>query len=128
MELTDARLNQLAFDPMMCNISEEVRGALQELVGLRAALVAALNEIADSEGESCRRCEGNGKLYADGKAHYPSENAATINCGECGGSGRIYPDLQEIARAALRDAGETLKPPSTAPQMPQEEPEGTQTA
>ena len=62
----------------------------------------ALEEIANDEGEACQRCEGNGKLWADGKAHLPSHNGALINCGECGGSGRIHRDLQDIAYTALQ--------------------------
>jgi hypothetical protein len=57
----------------------------------------ALEAIASDEGESCGRCEGNGKLWADGKAHYPSYDGPTVNCGRCGGEGRISPDLKQIA-------------------------------
>lgn len=32
----------------------------------------ALETIANEEGSSCQRCEGNGSLWADGKAHLPS--------------------------------------------------------
>lgn len=72
-----------------------------------ARLRAALEEIADAESESCRRCEGSGRLYADGKAHYPSESIPTIFCPQCGGEGRIPPQgAQEIARRALEGKGE----------------------
>lgn len=65
-------------------------------------LVEALEQIRDLETECCSRCEGNGRLYADGKAHFLSENADTILCGNCGGSGRILPDdAQDIAEQAL---------------------------
>ena len=77
----------------------------QELEAIKADLLAALEQIRDLETECCSRCEGNGRLYADGKAHYPSENADTILCGSCGGSGRILPeDAQEIAEAAIAKA------------------------
>lgn len=65
-------------------------------------LLEALEQIRDLETECCSRCEGNGRLYADGKAHLPSENADTILCGNCGGSGRILPEVaQDIAEAAI---------------------------
>lgn len=64
-------------------------------------LEKALEEIENDEGQVCQRCEGNGKLWADGKPHLPSYNGALINCGECGGSGQIHQDLKEIATAAL---------------------------
>lgn len=68
-------------------------------------LVEALERIRDLETDCCQRCEGNGQLYADGKAHFPSEDAPTIHCGNCGGSGRILPeDAQEIAAEILAEA------------------------
>jgi hypothetical protein len=62
-----------------------------------------LKDIAENEGQCCMRCEGNGKLWADGKAHLPSYDGPTVNCGNCGGSGRIYQDLQGIANEALSE-------------------------
>jgi len=71
----------------------------------RDDLMVALEQIRDLESECCPRCEGNGRLYADGKGHLLSENADTILCGNCGGSGRILPeDAQEIAEAAIKKA------------------------
>ena len=68
----------------------------------KADLLAALEQIRDLETECCSRCEGNGRLYADGKAHLLSENADTVFCGNCGGSGRILPEnAQDIAEAAI---------------------------
>lgn len=66
-------------------------------------LEAALREIADLEDSLCQRCEGNGRLYADGRAHYPSEGAETRSCPICGGAGRIYDTeaAQMIALAAI---------------------------
>lgn len=61
----------------------------------------ALDEIADSEGVCCQRCEGNGRLWADGKAHHPNENMPTRPCPPCDGEGRIYPDLKQIAIDAM---------------------------
>ena len=65
----------------------------------------ALREIADAEENLCHSCDGEGNRYADGKAHYYSEHAATIPCPECYGAGRIpeltAQDMREVATAAL---------------------------
>lgn len=37
----------------------------------------------------CPRCEGNGRLYADGGRHYPSEHAETTDCPVCDGTGKL---------------------------------------
>ena len=67
-----------------------------------AALVTALEEIRDAEDRCCPRCEGNGTVYADGKAHLLSEGAPTMLCGQCGGGGRLQPEnAQDVAAAAL---------------------------
>jgi len=86
------------------NISEIVT-KYDALKALNDRLKEALKQIRDLETECCPRCEGNGNIYADGKAHYMSENAPTIPCGNCGGSGRILPeDAQIIAEQALKEA------------------------
>jgi len=64
-------------------------------------LKEALEAIAENEGECCQRCEGNGRVWADGRAHHPNEDVAQMRCGKCGGEGRIYQDLQSIAADAL---------------------------
>lgn len=83
----------------------EIKGVCDRLdtsESINVDLVEALEEIRDLETECCSRCEGNGRLYVDGKGHLLSENAETILCGNCGGSGRILPEnAQEIAEAAL---------------------------
>ena len=45
--ISDNRLNQLANDPMMCNITPEVQGALRELIERRKAV----SESAAPKGE-----------------------------------------------------------------------------
>lgn len=75
----------------------------------------ALEEIANHEGSVCMRCEGNGKLWADGQAHLPSYGGALINCGECGGSGRLFEDIQSIAGEALDSAARLQCPPVSVP-------------
>jgi len=71
-------------------------------------LVEALEQISENEGECCRRCEGDGRLWADGKPHYPTEQVDTVPCGNCGGSGRIYPDVKDIADTAIATAEKQL--------------------
>lgn len=72
-------------------------------------LGTALENITTLEKTCCHRCEGNGRLYADGKAHLLSEGANTILCGYCGGSGYLLPeDVQEIASEAITKAEELL--------------------
>ena len=67
----------------------------------------ALENIVSLETECCPRCEGSGRLWADGKAHHQHEQVDTISCGNCGGSGRILPeDAQVIASKALKEVGE----------------------
>lgn len=48
---------------------------------------------------TCKRCEGEGRLWADGKAHYAFEKIATVDCPLCGGTGQMGPDVDAIARA-----------------------------
>ena len=79
---------------------------LTELAALEAEnakLREALREIVDSEGEEmCVRCQGNGALYADGKAHYYSEHADTIPCPSCAGTGLVSSiSAEDVAKAAL---------------------------
>ena len=63
----------------------------------------ALESIRDLETDCCSRCEGNGRVWADSKSHYPSHRGGTVSCGNCGGSGRILSeDAQELADQALQ--------------------------
>ena len=86
-----------------CRASAEARNALPALLDDLEAARGALQEIADLEPDCCRRCEGNGNVYADGKSHYMSEGAATIACPNCGGAGHLTdPDAaKDIAAAYL---------------------------
>jgi len=82
----------------LSGIVDEVESIVAaKLVPVREALEAIVND----EGERCRRCEGSGAIYADGKAHYVTEGAPTISCPYCGGSGRVIEDAREIATTAL---------------------------
>jgi hypothetical protein len=72
-------------------------------------LLAVLAEDQETpQSDSCYRCQGDGALYADGKAHYPSEHAPTVACPVCGGSGRT-----PISDLALSEAGfrRVVQPP-----------------
>lgn len=53
------------------------------------------------DDESCRRCDGSGELYADGRAHYPTEHAPTCACMACGGTGRTSPHDETEVRKRL---------------------------
>ncbi len=64
----------------------------------------ALRQIAEAESVCCPRCEGDGRLWADGKAHYPSEQRDTILCGNCGGSGYLQPEnAKDIAATTIAE-------------------------
>ena len=87
------------------NMDKHTVRLIKDLKSINDKLVEALEKIRDLETDCCPRCEGEGNIYADGKAHYMSENAPTIPCGNCGGSGRILPeDAQDIAVEALKEA------------------------
>ena len=49
MTVTDERLNQLANDPMMCNITPELQECVRELIAFRAD--------ADEPAEMCENCD-----------------------------------------------------------------------
>ena len=51
MTVSSHRLNQLANDPLMCNITPEVQECLRELIALRAAV--------DEPAEMCENCDDN---------------------------------------------------------------------
>lgn len=84
---------------------------IQALAEDNERLKAALNSIAQAESQSCQRCEGNGRMWADGKAHYPSDTRETVACTYCGGDGRLAVDLEEVQGIA-KDA--LLTPPEGA--------------
>src|SRR3990167_4429927 len=50
-----------------------------------------VEEIANTQ-QSCHRCEGKGRLWADGKIHRATYSEATVFCSDCGGSGKIRLD------------------------------------
>jgi excinuclease UvrABC ATPase subunit len=60
-----------------------------------------IKELLNQDRENCPRCEGNGRLYADGKSHYYSENVPTVLCPHCGGSGKIFIELDADSILAL---------------------------
>ena len=37
----------------------------------------------------CPKCEGNGKVWADGRKHYPFAHVPTKDCPECNGTGKV---------------------------------------
>lgn len=58
------------------------------------------------EGETCFKCEGDGQLWADGKAHTPGSKIQTVNCYGCGGCGLVF--NANAALAAHRKAVEAF--------------------
>ena len=68
---------------------------------------------------NCRHCEGNGLLWADGKAHLPSYQGATILCGDCGGLGKesltddmrewLITEVESLRREVAKHKGEILE-------------------
>ena len=83
----------------MYGLTDDIQALQKELkktLTQRDKLVAALEEIRDLETDCCSRCEGDGRLWADGH---------TISCGNCGGSGRILPEnAQDIAAEAIAES------------------------
>ncbi len=74
----------------------------EELEAKLEAMKQALVEISEQEDELCSYCTGSGGRYADGGAHYPSENAPVVPCGQCGGSGKMPPpDARDLAASAI---------------------------
>lgn len=45
----------------------------------------------------------DGRLWADGKAHYPTYKGPTNSCGACRGSGTTAANSQEISKDALSE-------------------------
>ena len=76
-------------------------GTMLEAAPQMLEALKGIADIANDAGECCHRCEGNGRLWADGQAHYPSYNGPTIACPQCGGVGR-FPEVSmgDIASAA----------------------------
>lgn len=68
----------------------------------------ALESIAEPESTSCSRCEGGGRLSADGQSHSQDEwimgKVRTRECDLCEGVGRIPDDdPKEVAEKALKE-------------------------
>jgi hypothetical protein len=58
--VTNERLQQLAYDPMMCNISPEVLDCLRDLVEAKRLLLAYRESF-------CTRCAENAETYPFGE-------------------------------------------------------------
>ncbi len=90
--------------PRLQEIADELADKYP-LVNAAPQLREALRQIAEAESVCCPRCEGDGRLWADGKAHYPSEQRDTILCGNCGGSGYLQPEnAKDIAATTIAAA------------------------
>lgn len=67
-------------------------------------------EIEYDAHDVCRRCEGEGRLWADGLAHYYDANRPTKACPECDGDGRVLSgdEGHAVATAAQKKLVEWL--------------------
>lgn len=77
------------------------------------ALIEDILSYLSDDPRACQRCEGNGKLWADGQSHYPSYDGPTVNCGACGGSGKIIEDLRDVVSDLINDFTSKHKPDET---------------
>jgi hypothetical protein len=74
------------------------------------AIREAAKKITDNCRQTCSKCEGDGRLWADGKSHYFSENRPTVECGHCGGKGEVnVAPTNEIESLCLRVAEEARR-------------------
>lgn len=68
-------------------------------------------EIEHDAHDVCSRCEGEGRLWADGKAHHPLEYLPTKACPECGGDGRVLSgnEGRDVATEAQKHLWQYIK-------------------
>ena len=73
MAVTDERLNQLANDPLMCNITPEVQGCLRELQSLRSGN-NYIKQFTDAK-EKCAVMYPPEEVYTDEQlSHWAEEH------------------------------------------------------
>lgn len=85
----------------------------ERAVGQVVEILLTPEEIAEIEHDAhdiCHRCEGEGRLWADGLAHYYDANRPTKACPECGGDGRVPSGNEgvDVARAQVRKVGDDM--------------------
>ena len=56
----------------------------------------AIEDPIVNDAPSCEECEGDGLVYADGKAHSPNECAPIVECPNCEGKGTCLPYEQQL--------------------------------
>lgn len=105
--ISEERLKQLAFDPMICNITTEVGGCLRELVDARRSIAHLQQELQAAKERIKPRCPDCNSV---GLGHCSDP----LNCG-----GVYWPDAMyralEQRNKALEDALKILREPVTAP-------------
>ncbi len=81
-----------------------LRECMAENARLQAELSAkeAVVEAARNRRGSCRRCEGNGQMWADGKAHFATHTGKTVPCNNCI-AGEVVDDGELDAAIAAHD-------------------------
>jgi len=68
-------------------------------------------DIVHGEHDVCSRCEGEGRLWADGLAHYYDPNRPTKACPNCDGTGRVWSgrEYEALCRAQVRRAYDYMR-------------------
>ena len=74
-------------------------------------------DIVHGEHDVCSRCEGEGRLWADGLAHYYDPNRPTKACPNCDGTGRVWSgrEYEALCRAQVAKVVEWVKKNNCAP-------------
>ena len=62
----------------------------------------------EQDSELCRRCEGEGSLWEDGKAHSPNFKGPTKPCPYCDGDGRVEKNIPFEIRALKESTEEKV--------------------
>lgn len=78
-----------------------IRPAAAEHERLIAGLVEAIKNSLDTDDYPCPDCEGEGRVYGDGKRHYFFERVATIACARCSGTGTLPTSRADVLKTAL---------------------------
>ena len=74
-------------------------------------------DIVHGEHDVCSRCEGEGRLWADGLAHYYDPNRPTKACPNCDGTGRVWSgrEYEALCRAQVAKMLQWMKEHNSAP-------------
>ena len=92
MKFTNERLDQLANDPLMCNITPEVQEYLRELIAMRVAVANLSRRFCANHAATPA---GDRLLRSDGSCEMCAKERTTVDhtCFSCGGKGCIICDF-----------------------------------